>query len=231
MPMFGYVSLNKTRRNFPAMRKLAFLLSIIIPAWMGCSTIDVAISQRVDVTKKLNKIAVFPFEIKNAHWGDEFSDAITHHLFKTGRVDVVEREAMQKIIREQKLTMTGIVDDSSAARIGRLLGADVIILGRGTCLEKRIARESEKNLIDTFSLKAISVETGSLLITVRKEPGIAWTWWARMKWCCSLTVIWDRSDLLVETSRYDEIARQIAHRIVESLDDIQKMKNISKSAQ
>ncbi len=210
------------------MKRYAFLvLSFVLPAILSCSSIDVAVNKRVDVTKKMNKIAVFPFDVKNAQWGDEFSDSITHHLFKTGRVEVVEREALKKVIREQKLTMTGVVDDASAARIGKLLGADVIIIGRGTSL---ICRESvekeEKNLIDTFSLKAISVETGSLLITVRKEPGIAWNWWSRMKWCCSLTIIWSRRDMLMETSRYDEIARQIAIRIVEALDDIEKEKQL-----
>jgi curli biogenesis system outer membrane secretion channel CsgG len=97
------------------------ILSILVPAILSCSSIDVAVNKRVDVTKKMNKIAVFPFDVKNAQWGDEFSDSITHHLFKTGRVEVVEREALKKVIREQKLTMTGVVDDASAARIGKLL--------------------------------------------------------------------------------------------------------------
>lgn len=197
----------------------------LVPVVFSCSTIDVAVNKRVDLTKKLSKIAVFPFQIRQGRWGDEFADSIGHYLFKSGRVEVVEREAMQKILKEQNLSMSGIVDDSNAARIGKLLGADVIITGRGSCLECQDSNgKQQKNLIDTFSLKAISVETGSLLVTVRKEPGIAWAWWARMKWCCSLSLIWDRQDLLIETSRYDEIARQIAGRIVEAIGQIEKAK-------
>ena len=197
---------------------------LLVPVIFGCSTIDVAVSQRVDVTKKLNKIVVFPFEIKDAQWGDEFSDAITHHLFKTGRVDVVERQELEKIIREQKLSMTGILDSDKTVRVGKLLGADVIVVGRGTSLDVGQKGHTGKNLIDTFMLKVVSVETGSLLITVRKEPGTAWTWWYRMKVCCSLAVIYDTNDALIQSSKYDEISRQIANRIVEALLEIE-MKN------
>jgi len=197
---------------------------LLVPVIFGCSTIDVAVSQRVDVTKKLNKIVVFPFEIKDAQWGDEFSDAITHHLFKTGRVDVVERQELEKIIREQKLSMTGILDSDKTVRVGKLLGADVIVIGRGTSLDVGQKGHAGKNLIDTFMLKVVSVETGSLLITVRKEPGTAWTWWYRMKVCCSLAVIYDTNDALIQSSKYDEISRQIANRIVEALLEIE-MKN------
>jgi hypothetical protein len=170
----------------------------------------------------MQKIAVFPFEITGSHWGTEFSDAITHHFFKSGRVEVVEREAIEKVLREQNMTMTGAVDPNKAAEIGRLLGADVIIIGRGTVLRNdRFNNDvSSKNLIDTFSLKAISVETGSLLLTVRKEPGIAWDGEFRAKWCLSGTLIWDRNDVLVESSEYDEVAFQIVKRVLEAMNEM-----------
>ncbi|HPA71686.1 MAG: hypothetical protein KBA61_01705 [Spirochaetes bacterium] len=199
---------------------------LLVPVMFGCSTIDVAINKKVDVTKKLNKIVVFPFEIKSAHWGDEFSDSITHYLFKTGRVDVVERQELEKILKEQRLSMTGLLDSDKSARVGKLLGADVMVLGRGTALDIGQRDQEGKNLVDTFMLKVVSVETGSLLITVRKEPGTAWTWWFRMKFCCSLSLLYDRKDALCQSSRYDEIARQIASRIVEALDEIERKKRL-----
>lgn len=196
---------------------------LLMPVIFGCSTIDVAINQRVDVTKKLNKIIVFPFDIKSAQWGDEFSDSITHYLFKTGRVDVVERQELEKILKEQRLSMSGLLDSDKTARVGKLLGADVMVIGRGTALDTGQRDQEGKNLVDTFMLKVVSVETGSLLITVRKEPGTAWTWWFRMKFCCTLS-LFTRKDALVESSKYDEVARQIANRIVEALNEIEMKK-------
>lgn len=208
------------------MKKIFFtLISLVAFSVIGCSTIDVAMSKKVDVTKKMKKIVVFPFDIKEAKWGDEFSDAITHHFFKSGKVDIVDREALDKVLREQRLTMAGVVDETKAARIGKLLGADVIIIGRGTFLSKREFMGMGKeipNLIDTFTIKAISVETGSLLFTVRKEPGAAWDIRYRTKYCCGLTMIWSEKDVLVESSRYDDIAKQVVARVLEAIDEIEK---------
>ena len=208
------------------MKKVCLLAAFLFASTViSCTSIDVALSKRVDITKKMEKIAIFPFNVKNAKWGDEFADSITHHFFKSGQVEVVEREAIQKILKEQKLSMTGAIDDSKAVQIGKLLGVDVILLGRGSALRLPTKSPEAENLIDTFSLKAISVETGSLLITVRKEPGVAWDWRYRMKYCCSLTLIWDHNDVLIQSSKYDDISKQIVSMI---LDSIKKL-NISKT--
>ncbi|HSV96637.1 MAG TPA: CsgG/HfaB family protein [Spirochaetota bacterium] len=160
-------------------KHLPFIITI---AWIGlsaCSTIDIAITKKVDVSKKLNKVAVFPFDVKGAAWGDEFSDAISHYFFKTGRVEVVEREALERILNEQNLSMTGFIDDKSAVKIGKLLVADVILVGR---------------------------------------------YYA--KYCCSLSLIWDRNDILIGSSRYDDISRQIVKKVLSTLDEIEKKKSI-----
>jgi hypothetical protein len=210
------------------MKKLCLLVSAIMTiASIGCSSIDVAISKKVNVTKKMKKIAVFPFDIKGATWGDEFADAITHQFFKTGKIDVVEREAIKKVLKEQNLSMTGLVDENQAVKVGKLLGADVIITGRGTYLHyKKLFQDQVPNLIDTFTLKGINVETSALLFTVRKCPGKAWDWRYRMKYCCSGTLIWSGDDILVESSRYDDISEQVVSRILEALAEIEKGKQL-----
>jgi curli biogenesis system outer membrane secretion channel CsgG len=42
----------------------------------------------------------------------------------TRRFEVVERQLLNKVLEEQNLGMTGILDESSAARIGKNLGVD-----------------------------------------------------------------------------------------------------------
>ncbi len=210
-------------------RFLLLTLTLILITAVGCSTIDVGLSKKANITKKMEKIAVFPFTIRGAQWGDEFADSITHQFFKTGKIEVVEREAIEKVLKEQKFSMTGFVDESKAVQIGKLLGADVIIIGRGTELQYRHPAKPGvmvPNLVDTFTLKAINVETGSLLITVRKEPGKAWDWRYRMKYCCSLTLIWNSEDITMESLRYDDISKQIVKRILEGIDEIEAAKRL-----
>lgn len=207
------------------MKQLAHFISIAICLeLLNCTTIDIAVSKKIDINEKMNKVAVFPFDIKDAEWGDQFSDSITHYLFKSGKVEVAEREAIEKIFKEQGLLMSGAIDQKAAAQIGKLLGVDVIIMGRGSALRVKKEGTATNNLIDTFSLKAVSVETASLLFTVRKEPGRAWDWRYRMKFCCGGMVIWNRDDILIQSSEYDDISRQIVAKILESKAELEKEK-------
>lgn len=211
------------------MKKFYLLfLGIFAYSMIGCSSIDVAVSPKVDVNKKMKKIIVFPFDVKGVRWGDEFSDAITHNFVKAGKMDVVEREALSKILKEQKLSMTGLIDEGSAVKVGKLLGADVIIIGRGTALRKHVKGKPQNNLIDTLALKAINVETGSVILTVRKEEGSAWSGKYYAMYCLGGTMIWDREDIYIKSSNYDEIARQIVSKVSAALDDIEKQKNLKK---
>lgn len=210
------------------MKKLYLFIfsALICAALSNCSTIDIAVSKKVDLTEKISKVAVFPFDIKDAEWGDEFADSITHYFFKTGKIDVAEREAIEKILKEQGLSMSGAIDQKKAAQIGKLLGVDIIIMGRGSALRFSNRRgKPYNNLIDTFSLKAVSVETGELLITVRKEPGRAWNAGYRMKYCFSGSLIWSRDDILVESSEYDDIACQVVDKIMESIKKLEMQKS------
>ncbi len=212
-----------------SMKKISFLviLTLFLSAVIitSCSTIDIATNRSVNITKKMKKIAVLPFRIKGAGWGDEFADAISHNFFKTGKMSVVERDAIKKIIKEQKMGASGLVDSSKAVEIGKMLNADVIIFGRGSALKRYYRKRMPANLIDTFSLRAVNVETGALLITVRKESGREWNWKYRAKFCCLgvpfLTLFYDTKDVLEESSNYDVIARTIVKKILAKIEEIQ----------
>lgn len=53
---------------------------------------------------------------------------------KRGSFRVVEREQLEKVLAEQKLTATGMIEPKTAAKIGRLLGAQIILTGSVTDL-------------------------------------------------------------------------------------------------
>lgn len=57
-------------------------------------------------------------------------DGVTHIKgFKTNVYTVIERNQINEILKEQRLGLSGVIDESTAARVGAILGLDAIILG------------------------------------------------------------------------------------------------------
>jgi len=64
--------------------------------------------------------------------GQGASDMLITALVKTKKYRVYERERLKSIMKEQKLQMSGAVDQSTAIQIGKLVGAKYIITGAVT---------------------------------------------------------------------------------------------------
>ncbi|TVR94510.1 MAG: hypothetical protein EA416_03430 [Trueperaceae bacterium] len=56
-------------------------------------------------------------------------DVVTNELIDLGRFRVVERQRLDRILQEQDLGQTGRFDDRTVAEIGRLLNAELILIG------------------------------------------------------------------------------------------------------
>jgi len=90
------------------------------------------------------RIAVMDFEVKvpRAHWkiGSGMAEMLTTALYETGNFVVVERKAIQDIIKEQDLGEEGRVRKETAAKIGDILGAQVLVRGAVTEFEEKVSR-------------------------------------------------------------------------------------------
>ncbi len=66
-------------------------------------------------------------------WGDRLglaaADEITTQLVNSGAFAVVERRQVENLLAEQHLGASGAVDPATAARIGKLLGAQAVLVG------------------------------------------------------------------------------------------------------
>lgn len=83
------------------------------------------------------KVAILDFRNTSGyagpwHIGGGVSDMLATALFKSNKFDVIERERIGLILKEQKFQQTDMVDEGSAVEIGKLLGANVIITGNVT---------------------------------------------------------------------------------------------------
>ena len=104
------------------------------------------------------KIAVIEFsDIQGniTNLGKYLAEELTTRLYRTGKFEVVERQLMNKLIKEQELGISGFIDDNTAVSLGQILGVDAIASGSITDLGKSI--KVNARLISTESGKVFSV--------------------------------------------------------------------------
>ena len=61
--------------------------------------------------------------------GRLLSEEILQALFHNGNCDIVERLLLEKVIKEQKLAISGILDPTSTRQLGKILSADYVLVG------------------------------------------------------------------------------------------------------
>jgi hypothetical protein len=57
------------------------------------------------------------------------SDLLTNKLVDGGAYTLIERSRIQAVLQEQNLGASGRIDASTAAQVGRILGADAVVMG------------------------------------------------------------------------------------------------------
>lgn len=110
---------------------------------------------------KKTKIAVLDFDLKGAGFETEDMGAIVAEWFitalvKEGRFDVIERSLLNKVLDEQKLGISGIIDEDTATQLGKLLGVKVII--SGSVLRVQHILEINARIIDVETASIIAAE-------------------------------------------------------------------------
>jgi len=161
----------------------ALALSCVLIA-AGCAPGVKTIRSRSFDPSSVNRIAVTALSGPNPRAGQAIADSIVPDLMEMG-FTVVERAQLEKLTAEQSLHLTGAVDPATLQEVGRLAGVQAILLGDfAGHVEKtavrRIARARprlrrpgraviagvrEDYMIDSLSLRLVSVSTGEVLIS------------------------------------------------------------------
>lgn len=116
-------------------------------------------------------IAVLPFEAAPAAWRGEvrIGDMVTTALSATHRVELVEREKIEHVLGEQRLRLSGAVDDASrAAEVGKLLGAEAVVFGAITSATQETVDKFAYDLVRTqvrIDARAVDTTTGRILFS------------------------------------------------------------------
>lgn len=97
---------------------------------------------------------------------------------KTDFYQVIEREQLKKILSEQRLSLSGALDEGSAAEVGKVLGLDVIIMGNVsyTSTDKKGASLlSLTTTSNSYCLKRTTTVRGTMKIVSVKTAQIIGT--------------------------------------------------------
>jgi TolB-like protein len=62
-------------------------------------------------------------------WEKSIPEFLKSELSRSDKITVVERRQLESVLSEQALSMTGMVDSSTAQKVGNLLGAEYVISG------------------------------------------------------------------------------------------------------
>jgi hypothetical protein len=88
------------------------------------------------------------------------ADFFESDFSKLSSLRVVERDKVDYVLKEIELSKSGMVEKSTAIRVGKLLGAQIMVFGNVTQLDDRHAK---------MLIKAVKVETSEIIASVEKE--------------------------------------------------------------
>lgn len=134
------------------------------------------------------RIGVVSFENKapyaQARIGNTATDILVTELTKSGKFIVIERDRLDKVLEEQKLGQSGVIDPGTAAQVGKVLGLNAIVSGSvsqfGVKSEGKdfLITQSKQQIVEcTVDVRVTDAETGQVIYAdsgkgvVRKASG------------------------------------------------------------
>jgi hypothetical protein len=111
-------------------------------------TVNREIPQALQLSERL-KLTVMPFDQKGvvAQASLAYYDSLINSLEARNRFQIVERDKLDAVLQEQKLSKMNLVDGKTALRLGKLVAAQSIITG--TIIETKTGIEIVGRMIDT----------------------------------------------------------------------------------
>ena len=124
-------------------------------------------------------------ETNAAGIGDIFARMLTNS--KT--ITVVERDRLEAIAEEQKLNLSGMVDENTAVQLGKIAGCNYVLIGAVTRYERTdnktdlwMFRWRKYYALMTLDARVVDVETSKVVLSLSEtgtttQKGSGFNWW------------------------------------------------------
>ena len=164
-------------------KKLFVLITMLVGVFFNVTAAEFASQEK--------RVAILPFSVKgnfDALYAEVAQDNFTTELIKGGAYRVVERSQLDKAMKELKFQSGNDFDETSAMEVGKLAGAEIVVIGiitalqnqavvniRGISVKTGIAEFAEKDFIRTQEELLTSVEkiadkfTYSIVAEIQRE--------------------------------------------------------------
>lgn len=117
------------------------------------------------------RIAVLPFKSGTSlaranDLGGSVANLLMVKLVKNKNYDVVERGELQRILQEQRLALTGVVDAETAVEVGKLTGAAYSVFGNVEYADvqfRNVYRRTDAEAAVKLSYRLVDNTTGKIL--------------------------------------------------------------------
>jgi hypothetical protein len=119
------------------------------------------VRDRVSITLERKIIALKDFEVvlgRNKDVAKYLQEDLTSLLVDSGQFSVVERSKLGTILEEIQLGQTGTIEPTTAQKAGKLIGAEIILIGT------LAASGNEWNV----NLRLVNTETGLIIAAIHK---------------------------------------------------------------
>jgi len=155
---------------------------------------DLENTRLADLHKKPIAVTLFKNNTKDKKHSwirGAITEVVTNDLVNFTTLKVVERERIVDALKEIKLSKVGIVDETAAAKFGRILGAATIVVGSysiidntfmvngrllhvesGTVLQSSVKKSSENAMFKTIREMTLDLLSKAGLLTVKETRQI-----------------------------------------------------------
>lgn len=157
-----------------------FAVAALIAGMMIFPAMSLALDMDMEAPERV-RLGIMRFESKTYDVPDRLAASITdifgRYLFKSKGIMLVEREKLDDVMKELKLGMSGLVDEDTAAEIGRLAGCDYMLMGSITNLARASSGvavplfvvpvsvgSANQKVKATLDIRVVKVETGEIVL-------------------------------------------------------------------
>lgn len=199
--------------------KKIFVLLVTFSFFTACAKPQIIIKHSPSLGEKI-RVAVLPFKDAPGAQGtgESAMEAMTTYLLQVPAYEIIERGALEQIVKEQNLGVTGAIDAETASNLGKLLGANALVIGA-------VTEYKQRNFLifppakATVTARMVRTDTATVDWTATYTLG-----WHPIKW--PISFFWPLGVVLAMTSptaedRLNKAVKRIAKSISEK-SQIQK---------